>query len=187
MTQPLDTSRVSVRKRRLRYTGRTFSLVTETVSFDGSATADLDIIRHPGAVVTVPMIDNRSVLLIKQYRHAVGGLIWELPAGTLEAGEAPLAAARRELIEETGYASDQWESLGALTPVPGYSDEQQHLFVARALTPAVQNLDPDEHLTVHIMELSAALAMIDDGRIHDGKTVAALLRLDRRRRPAIET
>lgn len=182
MNAPLDLSKVTVLDRDVRHSGRTFSLVTETVDLGGPKSAKLDIVRHPGAVAVISLTDDNCVILLEQYRHAIGGFIWEIPAGTLESGEDPLDAAQRELTEETGYVAAQWDAMGLLTPVPGYSDEQQHLFVARQLTMTTQDLDPDEYLSVHSIPLDEAMAMVDDGRIHDGKTVAALLRLDRQHR-----
>lgn len=171
---------VTVHQRRTVHIGRVFNLTVETVMFADGLTLDLEIIRHPGASAVVALTEELHVLMLRQYRHAVGDYIWEIPAGTFDDREAPLTCAKRELTEETGYQARSWEPLGAVTPLPGYSDERIHLFLARDLTPAVQRLDPDEILEVHTVALDRVARMIADGQIEDAKTIAALFRtLDR--------
>ena len=114
--------------------------------------------------------------MLNQYRHAVGGMLWEIPAGTFDGKEDPLACARRELLEETGYSASNWTPLGAITPVPGYSDERIHLFLARGLTAKTQNLDADEIIEVHKVPIERLVAMIMEGGIEDAKTIAAVYR-----------
>ena len=172
---------VTVNGRERLYRGRVFEMFRENVTLDNGVVADLDLIRHPGAAAMVPMPDPETVILVRQYRHAVGGYIWEIPAGTLEPGEDPLAGARRELAEETGFAAEKWESLGEIVPVPGYADECVHLFLAEALRPARQSLDADEVLAVHALPLARVLEMGDTGEIRDAKTLCALYRFVRRR------
>ena len=154
--------------------GRVFDFYAENVTLPNGVTLDMEIIRHPGAAAIVPVLQDQSVLLLKQYRHAVGGFIWEIPAGTLNAEETPLACAERELTEETGYVAKKWERLGEITPLPAYSDERIHLFLATELTRASQRLDEDELLFVHRVSVDQALAMIVDGSIQDAKTIAGL-------------
>lgn len=166
---------VKVTHRETRHTGRVFRLDTETVTLDNGVTIDIDVIRHPGAAAIVPMTDTGNVLMIKQYRHAVGGYIWEIPAGTLDPGETPLTCAKRELTEEAGVAATDWHRLGEIVPVPGYADERIHLFLAGGLSPARQQLDADEVLQVHEIALTDALAMIEQGKIQDAKTLCGLL------------
>ncbi|MFP4347102.1 MAG: NUDIX domain-containing protein [Thermodesulfobacteriota bacterium] len=167
------------------YRGRVFNMDRENVSLENGVTLDMDIIRHPGASAIVPLIDSgRSVILIRQYRHAVGGYIWEIPAGTLDPDETPLVCAQRELIEETGYAADRWEKLGEVVPVPGYADERIHLFSADGLHLAEQHLDADEILDVHEIKLERVLKMVDGGEIQDAKTLTGLFLLTRRRQGA---
>jgi ADP-ribose pyrophosphatase len=154
--------------------GRLFRLVNENYTLDNGVTSDMDFIQHPGAAAMVPMLNNTEVVLIKQYRHAIREFIWEIPAGTLDPNESPIACARRELIEETGYSATDWHQLGTITPLPGCSDERIHIFLASDLKPAEQQLDDDEMLNVHEMNLSEALQMILTGEISDGKTISGL-------------
>jgi ADP-ribose pyrophosphatase len=168
------------------YRGRVFLLVRENVTLDNGATTDLEYVEHPGAAAIVPLTDTGDVVLIRQYRHALKQYIWEIPAGTLHAGEAMEACARRELTEETGLAAAGWETMGEITPVPGYSDERVHLFLARELTPAQQALDADEVLAVHRVPLAEAVRMIERGEIRDAKTICGLLLAERRVRDGSE-
>lgn len=154
--------------------GRVFELYTENITLPNGCTMDMEIIRHPGAAAIVAVMDDQSILLLKQYRHAVGGFIWEIPAGTLDPNEDEMNCATRELTEETGYKARQMEKLGVIIPLPAYSDERIHLYLASGLTRAAQNLDADELLSVHPVGLQEALAMIADGSIHDAKTIAGL-------------
>ena len=154
--------------------GRVFDFYAENITLPNGVSLDMEIIRHPGAAAIVPVMDDGSVLLLKQYRHAVGGFIWEIPAGTLDPGEDALRCAERELIEETGYAARHFERLAEITPLPAYSDERIHLFLATGLTRAAQNLDEDELLFVHRIELHLAIRMITEGEIQDAKTIVGL-------------
>jgi ADP-ribose pyrophosphatase len=173
-------ARAAVLECRRRQRGRVFDLYTETVRLDNGVVAELDVIRHPGAAAIVAVDAHQRVLMLRQYRHAVGEYLWEIPAGTLEAGESPENCAARELEEESGYRADRWQPLGEIVPVPGYADERIHLFMAAGLTPATQNLDRDEVLSVHPVAFDEALAMIDEGVIQDAKTIASLLMAHRR-------
>ncbi len=154
--------------------GRVFDFYAETITLPNGVSLDMEIIRHPGAAAIVPVMDDGSVLLLKQYRHAVGGFIWEIPAGTLDPGEDARQCAERELVEETGYAARHFERLADITPLPAYSDERIHLFLATGLTPAAQKLDEDELLFVHRVELRLAVNMIAEGDIQDAKTMVGL-------------
>ncbi|MEA3358493.1 MAG: NUDIX hydrolase [Thermodesulfobacteriota bacterium] len=165
---------VRVNKKELLYAGRVFKLMRENITLENGVTTNLDIVRHPGASAMVPIYDTNTVLLIKQYRHAVGSFIWEFPAGTLNDSEAPLECAKRELVEETGFNAETWEKLGEITPVPGYSDERIHVFLASDLRPARQNLDSDEVLSVHKIKLNDVVDMVNKGEIQDSKTISSL-------------
>lgn len=164
----------TVNSYRTLHRGRVFNLVTENYTLENGVTADMDFIQHPGAAAMVPMLNQQEVILIRQYRHAVREFIWEIPAGTLNPQESPIDCAKRELIEEIGYASNKWHQLGTITPLPGCSDERIHIFLAADLKPAQQNLDKDEMLNVHAVELKKALKMIVRGEIYDGKTISGL-------------
>jgi ADP-ribose pyrophosphatase len=155
--------------------GRVFKLFRDNVTLENGFTVDLDIVRHPGASAIVPLTDQHDIILIRQYRYAAGDFIWEIPAGTLEPEESPLFCARRELIEETGFSASAWEKLGEIIPVPGYSDERIHLFLAEDLVPSRQHLDRDEILEVHTVSFNDALSMIRSGKIVDGKTITGIL------------
>ena len=154
--------------------GRVFDFYAETITLPNGVNMAMEIIRHPGAAAIVPVMDDGSVLLLKQYRHAVGGFIWEIPAGTLESGEDARQCAEREMIEETGYTARHFERLAEITPLPAYSDERIHLFLATDLSRAAQNLDADELLAVHRVEMHQAIKMIADGEIQDAKTIVGL-------------
>ena len=112
--------------------------------------------------------------MLKQYRHALRKYIWEIPAGTIDPQESVINCAKRELIEETGYSAKQWHKLGEMTPVPGYSDERIHIYLATDLLPAGQNLDRDEIINVHEIEFNKAMEMVNAGKIQDAKSIAGL-------------
>jgi len=152
-----------------------FQLVRENVTLDNGTTTDLDFIEHPGAAAIVAITGVTNVVLVRQYRHALKRYIWEIPAGTLDPEEPVLECAQRELIEETGYAAAEWHKLGEITPVPGYSDERIHLFLATGLSAATQHLDADEVLDAHCLPLAEAVAMIARGELQDAKSICALL------------
>jgi 8-oxo-dGTP pyrophosphatase MutT (NUDIX family) len=156
------------------YKGKSLELVRETVTLPQGTTSTIDIIRHLGAAAIIPFLDRDTIILLEQYRHAIGDYIWEIPAGTLNADETPLECAKRELTEETGYSSDAWRWLGEIIPVPGYSNERIHIFTAACLVPQEQNPDSDEIFRVHRVSLPDALAMIRNGTIKDGKTICGL-------------
>jgi len=137
------------------------------------------VIRHPGASLAVPVLDDGRVVILRQYRFAVAGRLLEFPAGTLDEGEDPLSTMERELQEEAGYSASRWDSLGAMVPCPGYSDEVIHLFLARELTPLEEPPagDDDEDMEVLLMEpgeLDAVLASGEEAL--DGKSVTAWFR-----------
>ncbi len=158
------------------YRGRIVELRVDEVSLPNGHRVALEIVHHPGAAAIVAVDANGDVPLLHQYRHAVGGYIWEVPAGTLGPDEAPETCARRELREETGLTAAQWTALGSIVTTPGFCDERIHLFLARELSDAPQELDADEILTVRRTPLARALDMVRDGAIEDAKSIAALTR-----------
>jgi ADP-ribose pyrophosphatase len=157
------------------------------VSLPNGKTVELELMRHPGAAAVAAVDDSGRVVLIRQYRHATGGYIWELPAGILnEEAEPPRACAARELREEVGLEAREWRALGMIYTTPGFCDERIHLFLARGLTQGDHERDHDEVIEeVRAVPIDEALAMIRRGDIVDGKTVAGLYRAaDAVREPA---
>ena len=144
------------------------------------------VVRHPGAVVLLALTEDDELVLIRNRRlallDATGGELLELPAGCLEKGEEPLEAAARELREETGYRAGQLEALFEFFPSPGLLDERMSVFVARGLTKGEQDLDPTEAMSVELWPWGKVLDAIDAGEVFDGKTIAAVLFYERRRR-----
>ena len=178
MSDPL---RDRIGTRRL-YTGRVLNLDLDTVRFPNGQSGELEIIRHPGAAAVLPILSpddaqDPQLLLIRQYRYAAGGTIWEVPAGKLEPGEAPDACARRELLEETGATAARWERLTTIFTTPGFTDERIHVFAARDLTvdPQATRHEPDEFVAPTPVPVSRVLGMIRDGEMVDGKSIVAVL------------
>lgn len=165
----------AVNHRNIVHHGRVFDVTVENVTLPNGFTTDLTLIHHPGASAIVALTDDLHVLMLKQYRHAIGGYIWEIPAGTLDSGEDPLLCARRELEEETGHSARHYDWLTAITPVPGYSDEKIDIYLARGLSLSSQNLDNDEVLEVHSLALEQVLRMIAAGEIRDAKTIVGIV------------
>lgn len=172
-----ETGRLSSRR---VHSGRVISLDVDTVRFPNKTIGELEIIRHPGASAVVPFLDNPRepdprVVLIRQYRYAAGGFVYEIPAGRLDAGEPPETCAKRELEEETGYSADLLIPMTTFYTTPGFTDEKIHLFAATGLTPGVPRPEADEFLELHPMPVSLAVAMVAAGEIVDGKTMIGVL------------
>lgn len=157
------------------YKGKIITLNIDTVMLPNGATVDLEMVRHPGAAAIVPLKDDGTVVLIRQFRHAAGGFIYEIPAGKLHPGEDPKACAARELEEEIGYRAGTLELLSSIFTAPGFTDEVIHLYKATGLTKGRQQLDRDEVLEIIEVPLLEALAMIQCGSIRDAKTMVGLL------------
>ncbi|MBK9611751.1 NUDIX hydrolase [Candidatus Amarobacter glycogenicus] len=158
------------------YAGRLFNVSLDTIEMDGGVIAYRETIRHPGAVAMVPVTAEGNLLLVTQYRHAAGRRLLELPAGTLEAGEAPLAAVSRELQEEVGHRPGKIEPLGGFFVVPGYATEFIHLFVCTELEPSTLDADDDEDIEVETLTPGEAIAALESGEICDAKSVIGILR-----------
>lgn len=156
------------------YTGKVVTLNIDTVTLPNGVTIDLETVRHPGAAAIVPMKNDGTVVLIRQFRHAAGGFIYEIPAGKLHPGENPKACAARELEEEIGYRAGALELLSSIFTAPGFTDEVIHVYKATGMTKSQQNLDRDEVLEVIEMPLAEAMAMIRAGTIRDAKTMVGL-------------
>lgn len=159
----------------LIYQGRKIQVFQDVTIHADGRTIQRDIVRHPGAVVILPLIDKDHLCLLRNHRIVVGETLWELPAGTLEPGEPPEQTARRELAEETGYRAECWRSLLEFYPSPGVLDERMYLFLAEDLTPGEMSLEPDEQLTPEVVPIAQALEWTLDGTIRDGKTLVGLL------------
>lgn len=157
------------------FEGRLIALRCDTVQLPNGRISVREVVVHPGAVAIVPLLDDGRVILVRQYRHAVGRVLTEVPAGTLHPDETPEECALRELQEEIGYTADRLERLTAFHLAPGYSTELIHLFLATGLQPAESEKDEDELLELVVMPLDEAVAKIFDGSIQDAKSVAALL------------
>lgn len=170
MTRTLDPAG----RRKEIYRGRVVNLHLETVTLPNGTTLDLEVVRHPGAAAVVPLKDNGVVLLIRQFRHAAGGYIYEIPAGKLDPGEDPRQCAAREVEEEIGFRAASLKPLVSFFTTPGFTDEVIHVFLATGLTPGTQHLDHDEVLEVVEMSLDDAIARIADGTITDAKTIIGL-------------
>lgn len=156
------------------YKGRIFDFVTEELTLPNGRETDMAFIRHPGSTAVVPLMGDNTVVMELQYRHPVAEYLLEIPAGTLEPGESPLDCAKRELIEETGFRAQEFIKLGKIHIIPAYSDEEIHVFIAKGLTPAKQDLDPDEIIEVVTYPFEKVLQMIENGRITDALTILSI-------------
>jgi ADP-ribose pyrophosphatase len=162
------------------YTGKVLDLDLDTVRFPDGSTGELEIIRHPGASAVVPFLGDPAgadpqVLLLRQYRYAADGYLYEIPAGRLDDGEAPDVCARRELLEETGCSCESLEHLITFYTTPGFIDEKIHVYLAAGLTFGEHKREKDEFLEVAPMGMSEALQLVRSGEIKDGKTIVGLL------------
>jgi ADP-ribose pyrophosphatase len=170
---------------KVAFRGPIFSVVTEQVREPGGYTARRDVVRHPGSVVILPVESSGTtprILLERQYRHAAGGTLWELPAGKIDPGEAPLAAAKRELKEETGYTSTRWSLALFFYVSPGFLDESMSVFLAREICKGEATPEEDEVITTQLVPLPKAARMAANGAIQDAKTIASILWLERKLR-----
>ena len=161
------------------YHGKIIDLYLERVAFPNGTEAEFEIVRHPGGAAAVALDERNNVCLLRQYRHAMGAWLWELPAGKLEPNEAPLVTAQRELEEEAGLRAARWEPLGRMVSSPGVFTEVIHLFLARDLARTASNTEAHELLEVHWLPFDQALAKAHDGEITDAKTLVGLMRAQR--------
>ena len=155
-------------------TGKIFGVQRRTYQGEDGSRIVRDVVVHPGAVVIVPRLDDRRLVMIRNYRHAVGEELLELPAGTLEGGEAPLDAAGRELEEETGYLAGRLEPFIEFFSTPGICTELMRSYIATDLTQTRQRLEADEQIRVEIIDVDTLRRNVSDGTIRDGKTIAIL-------------
>jgi ADP-ribose pyrophosphatase len=172
---------------KLAYDGKVFSVYTDKVEEPGGRINTRDVIRHNGSVVMLAVDESKNpkdpdVLLVRQYRHAAGRFLYELPAGRIDVGETPLAGAKRELIEETGYRAKRWTLLTKYFASPGFLCEWMQIYLARDIREGIATPEQDEEIEIFRVPLSEALGMIAARKIHDGKTLIGLLLYDEERR-----
>src|ERR1700733_4208344 len=164
---------------KLSYKGKVFSVFTDEVEEPGGRISTRDVIRHNGSVVILAVDESKNpndpdIILERQYRHAAGQFLYELPAGRVEPNEAPLAAAKREMIEETGFRAKRWTLLTKYFASPGFLGEWMQIYLARDIREGAAQPEADEQIEIVRMPLSEAMAMVADNKIHDGKTLIGL-------------
>jgi len=164
------------------YKGRLLKLRVAKVKLPDGFHSTREIVEHPGAVAIIPLLDPKRILLTRQYRIATGQSMIEIPAGTLEPSENPLACAKRELIEETGYAARRWRRLFSCYLAPGYSTEKIHFFLARDLVARRAKTPEDEKIIVQSIDVFEGLKAIERNQIRDAKTICGLYYLATHRR-----
>jgi ADP-ribose pyrophosphatase len=160
------------------YRGPVFWITTDMVREPGGIRARRDIVRHSGSIVVLAVDDSRHeprILLERQYRHAAQNFLWELPAGRIDQGESDLAAAKRELLEETGYTASDWRRILKYYASPGFIAETMAIYMARNLRPGKAQPEEDERIQTRFFSLASALKMLKSGTIQDGKTTIGLL------------
>jgi ADP-ribose pyrophosphatase len=167
--------------RRTVHQGRVIEVQVDDVEVRDGLNVRRDVVRHPGAVVMLAVDAEDRILWIRQHRWAAGRELLELPAGTLEHGEAPEACARRELAEETGFAAAEWTALGGFYSAPGFCDEYLYAYAATRLTPEQADGDDDEDITVEPLTLDETMARLEAGQIEDAKSLATLMLYLRKR------
>lgn len=165
---------------KMSYKGKVFSVNTEKVTEPGGVTSVRDVVRHSGSVVVLAVDSSTNpadptILLERQYRHAAGKFLLELPAGRIEPGEAPLAAAKRELIEETGFRARRWSRLVRYYASPGFLAEHMQVFLAEDIRAGIATPEEDERIELMQVPLSDVLQRIEAGKIEDAKTILSVL------------
>jgi ADP-ribose diphosphatase len=156
------------------YGGKYFSFVIEDIILPSGRRTEMAIVRHPGSTAVVPLLDDGEIVMISQYRHAVGDYLLEIPAGTIEPGESPNDCATRELEEETGFVARELIELAQVHIIPAYSDEKICIYLARGHLESKQNLDQDEIIHVVKSPLEEVVRMIEQGRITDALTILSI-------------
>ena len=183
-SEPPARSKAEVLSSRVSYRGPVFTVTTDQVLEPGGIRTRRDIVRHSGSVVVLAVDENQSgarVLLEKQYRHAAGRFLYELPAGRIDPGESELTAAKRELLEETGYSARSWKRVIRFWASPGFVAEAMSIYLARGLRPGAAQPEDDEAIEIKLVPLPEAVDMVLNGRIQDAKTISGVLWLDHQR------
>ncbi|MBK1722557.1 NUDIX domain-containing protein [Thiocystis violacea] len=163
-------------KREQVFQGKVIDVAVESVELPDGTQVDLEMVRHPGGAAAVALDDQDRVCLLRQFRHASDGWLWELPAGRIEPGESPFGTAQRELLEEAGLEVSEWSELGIMHSSPGIFTEVIHLWLARGLNGVPVEHEHGELIEVHWMPLVQALDWCNDGNITDSKTLVGLYR-----------
>jgi ADP-ribose pyrophosphatase len=166
-------------KEERKYTGNIINVDKVTVLLPSGREATRDVVRHPGAAVVVPILDNGNILLVKQYRKPCDMISLEIPAGKLDKGEEPIACAERELAEETGYHAKSLHKVMTIHSTPGFSDEVLHMYVATGLTKFDACPDEDEFITCGEYSVTDCISMVNSGEITDAKTIIGIFLADR--------
>ena len=164
------------------FQGRIISVRREEFEMPDGRRAVYEMVRHPGGAAVLPLLDDGRVILIRQFRPAGGGMMWEIPAGKLDAQETPQQCIEREIQEEIGYQAGKIEKIGEMLTAVGFCDEVIHLYIATHLCETKQALEPDEFIEIVPVPAAEALDMVDRGEINDGKTQLALLMAKRQGR-----
>lgn len=157
-----------------KYSGHFLHIDQRSEVLPGGCRVTVEYVNHPGAVLIVPFLDTHRVIMLRQYRPAIKSWLYELPAGTIEPGEKPLACARREIIEETGYRAGIVKKLGRMYPVPGYSTELITMYTAQKLTAVGMECEEEEVIEPQVFSKKDIRALLAKGRLIDGKTICAL-------------
>jgi len=160
---------------KLIHQGRNFNFKIDDVQLHNGKITTREIVDHPGAIAIVPILEDGRILLVRQYRYAAGKELLEIPAGTLEKGEAPDTCARRELKEETGYTAGSMKKILAMYMVPGYSNEVIHLYFATELKAGESSMEEDEYIALEAYSPDELLEMMEKNTIEDAKTIAGVL------------
>jgi ADP-ribose pyrophosphatase len=178
MTSAVKYSAPKILSSKIVFRGRVFDVARDRVVEPNGITATREVIRHSGSVVILGIDDSQfetRVLLERQYRYAAGDYLLELPAGRIDSGESVLAAGKRELLEETGYTAKNWRKILCFYPSPGFLNETMSVLLAQSLRSGIAKPEADESIEHKLVPLSESVKLIRNGRIRDGKTIAAIL------------